>query len=144
MGLIDRLQGETERAPASGPSLFIPEARQPPDSAAGDVGKERFQALKARIQDLLLKKIDVTKLEEAGYAPLLAQIKAVIDELVQEEHLLLADADRDRLIEATTGDMGLGPLEPLLQDNDISDFRVAMFHRHLTNVSLSIINVNDF
>jgi pilus assembly protein CpaF len=125
MGLIDRLQGETERAPAAGPSLFIPEARQPPDSAAGDVGKERFQALKARIQDLLLKKIDVTKLEEAGYAPLLAQINAVIDELVQEEHLLLADADRDRLIEATTGDMlGLGPLEPLLQDNDISDILV--------------------
>ena len=96
MGLIDRLQGETERAPAAGPSLFNPEARQSPDSAAGDVGKERFQTLKARIQDLLLKKIDVTKLEEAGYAPLLAQINAVIDELVQEEHLLLADADRDR------------------------------------------------
>jgi pilus assembly protein CpaF len=125
MGLIDRLQGETERTPAAGPSLFTHEARQPPESAAGDVGKERFQALKARIQDLLLKKIDVTKLEEAGYAPLLTQINAVIDELVQEEHLLLADADRDRLIEATTGDMlGLGPLEPLLQDNEISDILV--------------------
>ena len=125
MGLIDRLQSETERSPTTGPSLFIPEARHQLEAIAVDVGKERFQALKDRIQDLLLKKIDITKLEEAGYAPLLAQINAVIDELVEEEHLLLADADRHRLIEATTGDMlGLGPLEPLLQDNDISDILV--------------------
>ena len=88
-------------------------------------GQERFQALKSKIQDLLLKKIDVTKLEDAGYGPLLAQVNAVIDELVDEEHLLLAEADRERLIEATTSDMlGLGPLEPLLQDNDISDILV--------------------
>ena len=126
MGLIDRLQSEGTRAPsAAGPSLFALDTRQLMASSNEDVGKERFQALKGRIQDLLLKKIDVTKLEDAGYAPLLAQVNAVIDELVDEEHLLLAEADRERLIEATTSDMlGLGPLEPLLQDNDISDILV--------------------
>ena len=125
MGLIDRLQSETERAPAAAPSLFIPESRQQLAMPASDVGKERFQALKGRIQELLLRKIDVNKLEEAGYAPLLSQVNSVIDELVEQDHLLLADADRDRLVEATTSDMlGLGPLEPLLQDNDISDILV--------------------
>ena len=34
-------------------------------SSADDVGKTRFQALKTKIQDLLLKKIDVTKIEDA-------------------------------------------------------------------------------
>jgi pilus assembly protein CpaF len=126
MGLIDRLQSDSQRPPsASGPSLFVVEPRQQADVTAEDVGKERFQALKLRIQDQLLRKIDVTKLEEAGYAPLLSQVNEVIDNLVEENHLLLAEADRERLIEATTSDMlGLGPLEPLLQDNDISDILV--------------------
>jgi hypothetical protein len=102
MGLIDRLQTDGHRlAPEAGPSLFTPEARQQPAASTGDVGKERFQALKGKIQDLLLKKIDVNKLDEAGYRPLLSQVNEVIDELVAEEHLLLADADRARLIEAT-------------------------------------------
>jgi pilus assembly protein CpaF len=126
MGLIDRLQGEGQQAPSTaGPSLFAADPRQQPASSIEDAGKERFQALKGRIQDLLLKKIDVTKLEDAGYAPLLSQVNTVIDELVEQDHLLLAEADRERLIEATTSDMlGLGPLEPLLQDNDISDILV--------------------
>ena len=138
MGLIDRLQSDgPQRAPATaGPSLFTAEARPQAEAAAEDYGKERFQALKGRIQDLLLRKIDVTKLEEAGYAPLLAQVNAVIDELVEQDHLLLTDIDRERLIEATTSDMlGLGPLEPLLQDNDISDilvngYRSVWIERH--------------
>jgi pilus assembly protein CpaF len=138
MGLIDRLQSDGHAAPsATGPSLFAVDLRQQQTaSSADDVGKTRFQALKTKIQDLLLKKIDVTKLEDAGYGPLLAQVNAVIDELVDEEHLLLAEADRERLIEATTSDMlGLGPLEPLLQDNDISDilvngYRSVWIERH--------------
>ena len=130
MGLIDRLQSDGQGAPsAAGPSLFAIDARALMAAPNEDAGKVRFQALKGRIQDLLLKKIDVNKLEDAGYAPLLAQVNAVIDELVDEEHLLLAEADRERLIEATTSDMlGLGPLEPLLQDNEISDIIVTMYH----------------
>ena len=92
MGLIDRLQSEGTGAPsAAGPSLFALDTRQLMASSNEDVGKERFQALKGRIQDLLLKKIDVTKLEDAGYAPLLSQVNAVIDDLVEQDHLLLAD-----------------------------------------------------
>ncbi|HLK85232.1 MAG TPA: CpaF family protein [Candidatus Binataceae bacterium] len=125
MGLLDRMQNEVERAPASAPSLFIPDARQPQSLSASDAGKERFQALKHKIQDALLRRIDVNKLEEAGYDPLLAEVDAVIDELVRQERLLLTESDRTRLIEATTSDMlGLGPLEPLLQDNEISDILV--------------------
>jgi pilus assembly protein CpaF len=126
MGLIDRLQGDGQHVPfATGPSLFTGDARQQTAASLDDVGKELFQALKGRIQDLLLRRIDVTRLEDAGYGALLSQVNAVVDELVETDHLLLADVDRERLIEATTNDMlGLGPLEPLLQDNDISDILV--------------------
>src|SRR5262249_52967294 len=123
MRLLDRLQNEVEQAQASAPSLFIPDIRQPQRRLRSvDSCQERFQGLKRKIQDVLLSKIDDNKLEEARYAPLLAQVDAVIDEMVQEDHLLLTEIDRNRLIEATPSVMlGLGPLEPLLQDNDISD-----------------------
>ena len=71
MGLIDRLQDHGQRAPSpTGPSLFGTDTRQQTAPSIDDVGKELFQALKGRIQDLLLKKIDVTRLEDAGYGPL--------------------------------------------------------------------------
>jgi pilus assembly protein CpaF len=124
MGLIDRLQVPAEGRPAAAqPSLFTQDARL---SAGGsESGKKLFEQLKLRVQDRLLEKIDLTKLEDAGYNALLYEITAVINDLIQEDKLLLTDADRARLIETTTNDMlGLGPLEPLLQDNEISDIIV--------------------
>ncbi|HKV55899.1 MAG TPA: CpaF family protein [Candidatus Binataceae bacterium] len=123
MGLIDRLQGPVEeRNGAAGqPSLFTPAAR----SIAGAAHKGLLEQLKPRVQQKLLQKIDVTRLEDAGYGALLSEITAVINELIEEDNLLLTEADRARLIEATTNDMlGLGPLEPLLQDNEVSDIIV--------------------
>ncbi len=129
MGLIDRLHGQVERPPAAAqPSLFG-EQRQ---AALGGVGvnPELFQDLKRRVQERLLRTIDVSKLEEAGYAPLLSEITAVINSLIEEDHLLITEADRARLVEVTTNDMlGLGPLEPLLQDNEISDILVNGYNQ---------------
>src|SRR6266478_5387650 len=125
MGLIDRLQAPLEeRQTVSQPSLFNSEQR-PSSIAAADSGKELFEDLKYRVQQRLLQKIDVSRLEEAGYGALLVELGTVIDDLIREDGLLLTEANRNRLVEVTTNDMlGLGPLEPLLQDNTISDIIV--------------------
>lgn len=123
MGLIDRLQPVAEgRATAAQPSLFTPEAKPAPAvaPAAGFLGEMR-----GRVQDRLVQRIDVSRLEEAGYSALLAQISEVIDELIAEDKVLITGPDRARLIESVTNDMlGLGPLESLLQDDDVSDIVV--------------------
>jgi len=122
MGLIDRLQPAAEtRAVIAQPSLFAPESRPAPGAANGGFLAE----LRTRVQDRLVERIDVTRLEEAGYSALLDQISAVINELIVEDKVLLTSADRSRLVESVTNDMlGLGPLEPLLQDNEVSDILV--------------------
>ncbi len=122
MGLIDRLQPLAEtRAIIGQPSLFVPDSRPAPATGSGGFLGE----LRTRVQDRLVERIDVTKLEEAGYSALLDQISAVIDELIVEDKVLLTSADRSRLVESVTNDMlGLGPLEPLLQDNEVSDIMV--------------------
>jgi pilus assembly protein CpaF len=77
------------------------------------------------VQDRIFQQTDPVKLEESGPSHLLKQISDAINEIIVQEKLLLTDADRDRLIQLTINDMvGLGPLEPLLQDNDIADILV--------------------
>jgi len=119
MGLIDRLQNSAEWTSGNQPSLF---AR--PDRALMQE-RDLLEELKLRVQQELLQKIDVTKLEDASYPELLEHITTVINELIRRDGLLLTDADRLKIIDATTNDMlGLGPLEPLLQDNEVSDIIV--------------------
>lgn len=121
MGLLDRLQVSPELRPATLPSLYTD------NRAALAVGaNESFLgALRTRVQERLVETIDATQLESVGYAGLLERIGQVIDELIAADKILLTAADRNRLIESITNDMlGLGPLEPLLQDNSISDILV--------------------
>lgn len=127
MGLIDRLQTDKEPRPTSHPSLLVAEPRNQA-TAASAFNRGLFEDLKLRVQDRLLENVDLTKLEQDSYGDLLNEITNVINTLIREDGLLLTDSDRTRLIEATTNDMlGLGPLEPLLQDNEISDILVNGF-----------------
>jgi pilus assembly protein CpaF len=122
MGLFDRLHpGTDERATTAQPSLLVAEMRIGPGSGTSSF----LGALRARVQDRLVERIDVAKLEETGYGALLEQIGEVINELIAEDRILLTATDRERLIESVTNDMlGIGPLESLLQDNEISDIIV--------------------
>src|SRR5271155_945884 len=117
MGLLDRLQSPIDSRAGSQPSLYA--------EARGAAGAGFLGELRARVQARLVERVDASKLEEVGYGGLLERIGEVINELIAEDKILLTAADRDRLIDSITNDMlGLGPLEPLLQDNSISDILV--------------------
>ena len=122
MGLLDRLQGQ----PTSGktePSLMEGPLHHPATAATPE--EELFEYLKGRVEDRLFQRLDTGRLEEAGPSGLLGEITKVVGEIVSEEKLLLTQDDQARLVELTTNEMiGLGPLEPLLQDNDVSDILV--------------------
>jgi pilus assembly protein CpaF len=122
MGLIDRIREPKAEHGANEPSLLRNGAVN-----GGPVSAERelFDYLKEHVQDRIFQQTDPVKLEESGPSHLLKQISDAINEIIVQEKLLLTDADRDRLIQLTINDMvGLGPLEPLLQDNDIADILV--------------------
>jgi pilus assembly protein CpaF len=121
MGLIDRLQYQGPR-PATEPSLL--EGGVPRKLAA--VGPQALlESLKGRVQDRLFERIGPRKIDEVGPNSLLTQITEAIRDIIQEEGLLLTDSDQAALIETTTNEMlGLGPLEPLLQDNEVADILV--------------------
>ena len=122
MGLIDRIREPKAEHGATEPSLLRQGAvNGSPVSAE----RELFDYLKEHVQDRIFQQTDLVKLEESGPSHLLKQISDAINEIIVQEKLLLTDADRDRLIQLTINDMvGLGPLEPLLQDNEIADILV--------------------
>jgi pilus assembly protein CpaF len=122
VGLIDRIREPKAERSRKEPSLL---RRGVVDQGPISAERELFDYLKECVQDRIFQRTDPAKLEESRPTDLLQEISEAINEIIAQEKLLLTDADRDRLVQLTINDMvGLGPLEPLLQDNDISDILV--------------------
>jgi len=86
---------------------------------------EHFQDMKIRIHRRLIDRIDLAKMDLMSNSELLREIGAVIENLIIGEGIPLNQMERDRLIvEIQHETFGLGPLEPLLADYQISDILV--------------------
>ena len=93
--------------------------------AAATADSEYFQDMKIRIHRRLIDRIDLAKMDLMGNAELQKEIGAVIESLIIGEGIPLNQMERDRLIvEIQHETFGLGPLEPLLADYQISDILV--------------------
>ena len=86
---------------------------------------EYFQEMKTRIHRRLIDRIDLAKIDLMESHELVREIGSVIEGLIIGEGIPLNQAERDRLIvEIQHETFGLGPLEPLLADDHISDILV--------------------
>ncbi|HLK86938.1 MAG TPA: TadA family conjugal transfer-associated ATPase [Candidatus Binataceae bacterium] len=84
-----------------------------------------FQQLKLAVHNRLFESLDVSRLESLEANMASQKVTAAISEILDEEGRLLTDADRARLIEEIKNELlGLGPLEPLLWDDEITDILV--------------------
>ena len=82
-------------------------------------------AVKDQVQGALLKKIDVSRANEMARETLAEQIGEIVAEILQEQKINLNLNEQRDLITMMLHDMlGLGPLEPLLADDDVTDIMV--------------------
>ena len=80
---------------------------------------------KARVQPVLLERIDIAAATEMPRADLARQVTEIVSEILFEERLRLNLAEQRDLVTMLINDMlGLGPLEPLLSDESITDIMV--------------------
>jgi pilus assembly protein CpaF len=121
MGLVDRIQQHHNgNGSAATANLSLRTSRSP--NAAGN---DSFRELKLAVHNRLLETIDVSKLESLDPLMVSTKLTSAIGSILEEEDRLLTDADRTRLVEEIKNEMlGLGPLEPLLWDDEISDILV--------------------
>jgi len=102
-------------------------AFDPLGTKTGNTGKDRefFQELKTRIHRRLIDKLDLSKVDMIGSSELVREIGYIIESLIVEEGVPLNQVEKDRLVvEIQHETFGLGPLEPLLSDPEISDILV--------------------
>jgi pilus assembly protein CpaF len=96
-------------------------------TTTGSAGKDRqfFQDLKTRIHRQLIDKLDLSKVDMIGSNELVREIGYIIESLIVEEGVPLNQVEKDRLVvEIQHETFGLGPLEPLLADPEVSDILV--------------------
>jgi pilus assembly protein CpaF len=95
----------------------------PPRRAAA--GSHPYQELKSTIHRRLIDRLDLSTVADLTPEQLSGIIKTVVENMIAQEGIPLSRPERDRLVvEIQNETMGLGPLEPLLSDNEISDIMV--------------------
>lgn len=103
-------------------------------SAAMDAGEEKplgkeekanIETAKEVIQPLVLEHIDASAASQLSRRVLAEQMSEIVGELLVQEKINLNLAEQSDLISVLLNDMlGLGPLEPLLEDPTINDIMV--------------------
>jgi pilus assembly protein CpaF len=88
------------------------------------VGSE-YQELKSRIHDRLLDLLDFSLLDSLDRQALRQEILKLVEQILAGETVPLNSRERERLVKEVQDEvLGLGPLEPFLQDPTISDVLV--------------------
>jgi pilus assembly protein CpaF len=129
MSLLKRIEqgkttGDEDASLVSGGSkLGTLEARRvsPPRKGAQD---ETYADLKVRVQNRLLAEldpsIDVSEVEKVR-----GTIRDLFEQILTEESIVLSRQEKHRLFEQIAAEiLGFGPLQPLLEDDDITEVMV--------------------
>ena len=122
MKLRDRL-ALNRRPPAQAPGLEPPARRL--TRSRWTAADRAYQDLKLRIHRELLERIDLNNLARVGIEQATTEMKGIIRKLIDEQAVPLTERDRDKLNDEILHEVnGLGPIEPLMRDPDISDILV--------------------
>ena len=107
-------------APGGGPQGLVPAQRMLPTAPV----RESFRDVKFRIQSRVISDLD-PKLDLSNQVEVRRQIEEIFGKVIDEEGLALTRAERVRMLEQITDEIiGLGPLEPLLRDESITEVMV--------------------
>lgn len=94
------------------------------------LGVDTYQTLKTRIHRRLIDRLDLSNIEMIDPDLLNREIAKVIEVLIEEENIPISLTEKETLIvDILHETFGLGPLEPLLADPDISDILVNRYNQ---------------
>ena len=90
-----------------------------------DQKQAEFENLKQRIHAKLVDKLDLRSLGDLKGEVLRREIRLVVEHLCDTENALINRAERDRLVDEVLDEtFGLGPLELILKDPEVSDILI--------------------
>ena len=134
MSLLKRIEsarpGVAPGAPAGPPSAPASPGGGLPPAPTGQrlmsqaPVRESLREVKFRIQSRVIQDLD-PKLDLANQVEVRRQIEEIFGRVIDEEGLALTRAERVRMLEQITDEIiGLGPMEPLLRDETVTEIMV--------------------
>jgi pilus assembly protein CpaF len=118
-------QTNSPGAPAAQPGkpTMQPAPRQAAEASVSS--KQSVEEAKLKIQPLVVDRIDIGAAARLDREELGRQIGELVGEILREERIRLNQREQKDLVELLLDDMlGLGPLEPLLADETVTDIMV--------------------
>lgn len=92
---------------------------------AGGADAEEFEEIKKELHAELLESLDFEQVGNTPREELANRLRATLTEQVETRQLPLNRMERERLVEEILDNiLGLGPLEPLLRDPEVSDIMI--------------------
>src|SRR5574340_851942 len=133
MSILKRIQSDQNPQEANGltketnggaqhplTSNVPPRRLSPADRSTNDT----YQDLKNRVQNKLLSTIDTT-MDVTKVSEVRRTIQELFEQILSEENIVLSRPERTRLFEQIAAEiLGLGPLQPLLEDESITEIMV--------------------
>lgn len=102
-----------------------PRSQADAEPPAIDRFEAEFQKLKTRIHRELIDSLDLSRIGSLDETRLRAHIRNLAEGLLRSRPEMLSSIDEERLIDELMAEsFGLGPLEPYMQDPDVSDILV--------------------
>ena len=112
-------------APIAAQPQVQPDPAREPAPAAPRSSDHRLLDLKVRVHRQLIERINLSVLDKLPRERIEAEVSQVVVDLLEADGEALNKAERSQLIEDVLDELlGLGPLEPLLQDESITDILV--------------------
>jgi pilus assembly protein CpaF len=113
------LPWEQVEAPVRGPGPGKPADR------AADSAAHQFALLKGRIHRRLLERLNLANLDKTDRETVVEAIRRVVQELLTQEKVPLNFDEREGLVSQILDEIfGLGPIQPLMNDPEVSDILV--------------------
>jgi pilus assembly protein CpaF len=131
MSLLKRIEQGKDSKPQAGqpsdgggqPSLMTLQSRRvvPPGVTAQ---KDTYTDLKTRVQNRLLSELDPT-MDITRVTEVRSTIQDLFEQVLAEEKIVLSRPERQRLFEQISAEiLGYGPIQPLLEDDTITEVMV--------------------
>jgi pilus assembly protein CpaF len=87
-----------------------------------------LQPIKGRIHRQLVERLNLANLDRLERGEVVAEIRKIVQELLTQENAALNLEEREQLLAQVVDEIfGLGPLEPLRQDPEVSDILVNTY-----------------
>ncbi len=98
-----------------------------PPSAPGAT-RQFFQDIKARVHRRLIERLNLSSLDKLSREQVVDAIRKVVHDLLAQESAPLNFEEREELVRQVLDEIfGLGPIEPLMQDPEVSDILVNTY-----------------